>query len=251
MRLAIFAALPHEVKKIIATVQARRDANNSNSSFDVYRAGRFSTEIILAITGIGTVNTEAAARYIHSKFGPDMILSIGYGGAIYDGLDIGDLVWGSKFMLMPDPARNEKESDQLEFPGNEEIFGRLHDMLPIREGTIVTLPSLMKKSEIRKIISEDGNPVCDMETFAIARFCMEKGLSFGGVRSITDLHDEDIPPELGDISDDSGRYDALRAIRTFTAKPGLLPMVFRLARNSRKASQSLCSLIEALLETLR
>lgn len=249
MRLAIFAALPHEVKKIITTLRARRDANNS--SFDVYHAGRFSTEIILAITGIGTVNAEAAARYIHSQFGPDMILSIGYGGAIYDGTDIGDLVWGSRFMLMPDPASNEKESGQLVFPGNEEIFGRLHDMLPIREGTIVTLRSLMNKSEIRNIISAGGNAVCDMETFAIARFCMEKGLPFGGVRSITDLHDEDIPPELGDISDSSGRYSALRAIRTFTAKPGLLPTVLRLARNSGKASHSLCSLTEVFLETLR
>jgi nucleoside phosphorylase len=254
MRLVICAAFPQEVKKIITRLKAEKDAKQR--PFDVYRVTRLSTEIILVITGIGTANAESAARYVHAEFDPHLILSIGYGGAVYEGATVGDLLWGSKFLLMPEPTeeetRNSAESRHLEIQGNKKILAKLQGMILIREGTIVTLPSLMKKSEIRKAISgEMPNLVCDMETFALAHFCAETGLRFAAVRSITDLHDEDIPPELGDISDSSGKYSAFCALRTFIAKPRLLPIVFRLAVNSQKASQSLCSFVESFLEALQ
>ena len=125
-------------------------------------------------------------------------------------------------------------------------------MIRIREGCIVTLQSMMKKSELKKAISEELlNPVCDMETFPYAHFCLETGLSFIAVRSITDLQGENIPPELYDVSNSSGKYSLFCALRTVILNPKLIPNMFTLAKNSRKASQNLCCLIDSFLETLQ
>jgi len=253
MRLAIFAAFPQELRKIIKNLKAVKDARSF--PLDIYRATRRSIEIILVITGIGTFNTESALRFIHDKFAPDLILSIGYGGALHEGAAVGDLIWGSKFILLPE-LREEATGDastsqRLELSGSEKVFSKLLNMIPIREGDIVTLQSSMKKSELKRAISEELlNPVCDMETFPLAQFCLETGLRFIAIRSITDLQDEDIPPELYAVSNNSGKYSLFCALRTLIFKPKLLPTVFRLARNSQKASQNLCCLVDSLLDTL-
>ncbi|MGO9380181.1 MAG: hypothetical protein ACLP29_16755 [Dissulfurispiraceae bacterium] len=254
MRLAIFAAFPQELRKIIKNLKAAKDARGSH--FDIYRATHLSTEIVLVITGIGTANAELALRHIHAEFGPDIIMSIGYGGALNEGAAIGDLIWGSKFILMPELIEAEtsklSKSEHLEISGNEKIHSKLLHTIAIRAGDIVTIRSPMKKSELKKTISEELlNPVCDMETFPLAHFCLETGLRFVAVRSITDLQGEDIPPELYGISNSSGKYSLACALRMLIFKPRLLPSVFRLARNSQKASHNLCSLVHSFLETLQ
>ena len=253
MRLAILAAFPQELRKIIKNLNASKDARRCH--FDIYRATRFSTEIILVTTGIGTVNAEAALRYVHDEFGPEFILSIGYGGALHEDAAIGDLIWGSKFILMPElidkETGNASNGESLEISGNEKIFSKLVNTISIREGDIVTIRSLMKKSEIKRALpGELLNPVCDMETFPMAHFCIETGLHFASIRSITDLQSEDIPPELYGISNNSGKYSLLCALRTLISKPKLLPSVIRLAKNSQTASQNLCYFVESFLETL-
>ena len=253
MRLAILAAFPQELRKITKNLNAAKDARRCQ--FNIYRATHLSTEIILVTTGIGAANAEAALRHIHGEFGPEFILSIGYGGALHEGAAIGDLVWGSKFILMPElideETGNTSNSEHLEISGNEKIFSKLMNTISIREGDIVTLRSLMKKSDIMRVLpGELRNPVCDMETFPLALFCLETGLRFAAIRSITDLQSEDIPPELSGISDNSGKYSLFCALRTLISKPKLLPSVVRLARNSKKASQNLCYFVESFLETL-
>lgn len=253
MKLAILAAIPHELRKIIKNLKATRDARRCK--FDIYHATHGSTEMILATTGIGTANAESALRYVNDEFRPDMVLSIGYGGALYEKAAIGDLIWGSRFILMPELRKDgtckASERETLEISGNEKIFNRLLDKISIRKGDIVTIRSLRKKSEMKKVLSGDLlNPVCDMETFPLAHFCLETGLSFAAIRSVTDLQDEDIPPELQGISDESGKYSLLRTVITLVSKPKVLPIVIRLARNSQKASQNLCCLVDSFLETL-
>ncbi len=249
MRAAILSAFPQEMGPIITQFKATRDTKKR--PYDIYRTTRPSSEIILIITGMGIANAEAAARYVHREFRPDLMLSVGYGGAIYEGAAIGDLVWGSRFILMHETAGHGGSSGttitSLEIPVDKKIF----DGLTIHEGTIVTLPALTSKTMIKRALPADIlNPVCDMETFALANFCSEVGLQFFAVRSISDLHDEEIPPELGNISDSFGKYSVWRAIVTFVGKPQLLPVVFRLAGNSKKASQSLGSFVESFLKRL-
>jgi len=254
MRLAIFAALPHEAKKIVTNLKAKKDAEER--TFDIYRANCRSIEILVVITGMGTINALSAAKYISSVFRPEIILSVGFGGALYEAASIGDLIWGSKFISVAAPVENESNmpdaGKHIASTGNENTLSILQDLMQIREGSVVTIPYLMKKSEIRKAIpGEIQNPVCDMETFALAHFCEDNGLRFFAVRSITDLANEDIPAELGEISDSSGKYSVMRALIIFVTKPCLLPVVFRLAANSQIASRTLCSFVRAFLDSLQ
>jgi hypothetical protein len=108
----------------------------------------------------------------------------------------------------------------------------------------------MKKSEIKKALPRLPLPVCDMETFPLAKLSMRKGLPFFAIRSITDRADEEIPLELLDVSDESGQYKLSRALRLILSRPKLISEIAKLGRNSRIASNSLWHAVKTLVETL-
>jgi nucleoside phosphorylase len=113
----------------------------------------------------------------------------------------------------------------------------------------VTLENLVKKPEIRKRLpAKISFPVCDMETFVLARAASQRGIPFFAARSISDTSDHEIPPELLDIFDESGKILYFRLSKSVLYKPGLVMEMVRLRRNSEMAARSLGSLVRALLD---
>jgi hypothetical protein len=109
----------------------------------------------------------------------------------------------------------------------------------------------MRKTDIMKILSPDlVCPVCDMETFYLARLSGEQGLPFVAVRSITDRAGEEIPSEFLAVSDGSGRYDFFRALRLILLKPWLIPETVKLGINSIIASRNLWRFVKGLIGAL-
>jgi nucleoside phosphorylase len=194
---------------------------------------------------MGSHNAEAAFEHVLGKYRPDFMISVGFGGALYDSATVGDLIYASRFFLI-----GEKVEDAVELSGTVRIFGRLSGMVTMREGTILTLQRWMKKSEIKKALPRLPLPVCDMETFPLAKLSMREGLPFFAIRSITDRADEEIPLELLDVSDESGQYKLSRALRLILSRPKLISEIAKLGRNSRIASNSLWHAVKTLVETL-
>ena len=115
----------------------------------------------------------------------------------------------------------------------------------------MTFERFAGKTDIKNILPTDISfPVCDMETFFLAKLSMEQRLPFIAVRSITDLADEEIPPEFLHTTDDSGKYSASRAIGMILSKPKLIPDTIRIGKNSRMASNNLWRFVKALTEIL-
>jgi nucleoside phosphorylase len=242
MRPAIFSAFPHELKQIVKNFKITREVE---SPFKIFSAEHPLHEVILVETGMGSHNAEAAFEYVLAKFSPDFVVSAGFGGALYDGAAVGDLIYGSKFFLI-----DEKVEDTIELSDAARIFSRLSGTVSMREGTILTLQRWMKKSEIKQIVPRLPLPVCDMETFPLAKLSMRKGLPFFAIRSITDRADEELSLELLDISDESGQYRLSRALRLILSRPKLISEVAKLGRNSRIASNRLWHAVKNLVEIL-
>jgi len=240
MRSAIFSALPHELKQTTKNLKIIKEVRNP---FRIFFAEHPLQEIILVETGMGSHNAEAAFEYVLAKYSPDFIVSMGFGGALYNGAAVGDLIYASKVLLI-----DEKLEDAIELPDAARIFSRLSGKINMHEGSILTLQKFMKKSEIKQIMPQMSFPVCDMETFPLARLSMRKGLPFFAIRSITDRADEEIPLELFDVSDESGRCRSSRALRLLLSRPKLIPEVVKLGRNSRIASNSLWCAVRNLVE---
>ena len=252
--MAIFSAFPQEIKPIVKNLKAIK---SKSRPFSLFVAEYSSKEIILVQSGMGRRNAETALDYVLKEHNPDLVLSVGFGGALYDGAAAGDLIWASRIMLLPefvggtDSASTRQDSYLLKVPNAEEMQKRLSAKLNILQGCVLTISKFMKKAEIREILPEKlPNPVCDMETFAIARLCMERGLPFFAIRSITDMADEEIPYELFHITDELGNYSFFLALRMLIQKPGLIPHSIRLGRNSNIASRNLWLAVKSLIEVL-
>ncbi len=242
MRTAIFSALPHELKQTVRNLNIIEEVRNS---FKILFAEHPFHEIILVETGMGSHNAEAAFEHVLAKYSPDFIVSMGFGGALYNGATVGDLIYASRVFSI-----GGKLEEAIELPHAARIFGRLSGKITMREGSILTLQRLMKKSEIKQIMPQIPFPVCDMETFPLARLSMHKGLPFLAIRSITDKADEEISFELFDISDEFGQYRPSRALRLLFSRPKLIPEVAKFGRNSRIASNSLWYAVSHLVEIL-
>jgi nucleoside phosphorylase len=241
-RLAIFSAFPHELKCIAKNLKPIK--NLRSHPFSTFLTKYLNTEILLVHSGMGTRNAEAAFKYILEEYSPDFILSIGFGGALYDGALIGNLVWGSKVILVP-------EDVLLEIPDAGGIFSRLSGKVSMNEGCILTFEKYTKKSEVKKHLSNDLSfPVCDMETFFLAKLSIEQGLPFFAVRSITDRADEEIPQDFLGVTDESGRYKLSRAISLILSKPKLIKNVIKTGRASAIASNNLWHFVKALVEII-
>jgi adenosylhomocysteine nucleosidase len=244
MRLAVIAALPNELVPAIKRFKAVKGAGNN--LYDIYLAADSSTEILFVITGMGVVRALDALKAVNSGYKPDIVLSAGFGGAIYEGAEGGELVWAREFVSLYDNWK----ATTLKMAQDQDIIGRME--IPFKQGVFISVPRLTAKKEIiRTLASPVTNPVCDMETYALAEFCFNNGIRFLAVRAITDLADQDITPDIADIVDESGKYSLVKAIRTLLKRPWLLPLLMGLGINSHKASRNLEKAIAAVLTALR
>lgn len=244
MRLAIFSAFPHEIRPLVKNLSATRISKKL--PFPLFLAPSVSGEVVVVQTGMGTRNAEASLEYVIKKYSPTIILSSGFGGALYDNAAIGELIWASRVLLM-----NNGISDTMDLPDSGHLFDRLSQKLTIQEGSIITLERWMKKPEIKRTLSEPLLfPVCDMETFPLAKASLTRGLPFVAIRSITDRSHEEIPPELLSVSDESGNYRLSRAMNVLLGNPSLIPRALTLGRSSAVASKNIWRAVKALIEVL-
>ena len=211
--------------------------------------------------GMGPRSSETALGYVLDEHNPDFIISTGFGGALYKDALPGDLIFAAKVFLIPekilrksaDPFNNYNLADfnSLEIPDAAGLFDRLSVKVGMHKGNILTFERFAGKSDIKDILPADISfPVCDMETYFLAKLSIERRLPFFAVRSVTDLADEEIPPEFLLTTDEDGSYSVSRAIRMLLGNPKLLPDTIRIGKNSRTASNNLWRFVKALTEVL-
>jgi adenosylhomocysteine nucleosidase len=244
MRIAICAAFPQELKYIIRNFGAARHPQRGPGP--VFVSTWPPHELLVVQTGMGSANAEAALQFIFESFDPDIVLFAGFGGALYSGAGIGDLVWATSVMNFPGGI-----STPLAIPDPTRIAEKLSARIRLLKGNMVTLPHRIEKKEITEILPPAlPYAVCDMETYAAAKFSLGKDVPFFAIRAVTDTADEEIPPELFAVTDDFGKYELARALGTILSRPHLIPHVIRLGRNSETAAALLYTCVKLFVETL-
>jgi adenosylhomocysteine nucleosidase len=252
MIAVIFAAFPQELKHILKNCLSVQ--NPEDPPFPL--KGKPHPPCVIAVkTGMGAANVETAFRCILQKRRPDIVLSIGFSGALYEDAGIGDIVWSSRSLLFRGSSTRQDEHSLKGAVADSDLGRRIGEKLSertaSREGSIVTLTGMMTKSKIKKMIPGDlPFPVCDMESFYLARLSYQNRVPFLAVRAITDRLDEEIPLELFAVTDGSGQYRFSRAFSLLLAKPKLIPASIRLGRNAALASKNLGKAVDSLIEIL-
>ena len=251
MKVALFSGFPQELTYIIKNLRAKKVRN---SPFVIWSAQAASKEIIIVLSGIGTINSEAAWNFVSEEYRPDYVISAGFGGALYEGACIGDLIAASGVLLYPDAAEEtpaHRQHNYLEVPGAKDVMRRMTCAGIVHEGSILTLKHRLNKAEIeRGLLQGLSFPVCDMETFSLAKLSLLEGLPFFAIRAITDRFHEEIPQELFGVTDAYGNYSLSSALRIILGNPALIPSSIRMGKNAWLASRKLCKATEELIRIL-
>ncbi len=246
MKIVMVCSFPHEWKAIVKHLRPQRRFRAG--AFRVAYATYLSHEILLVVTGMGRRNAEAALEWVlqFQAFNPELVISMGFGGALYEGARIGDLIMATGTSLV-----SEHVLKTIQIPDASGLFDRLSGRASMPAGHFFTLERWMEKETVKRLLpTEIAFPVCDMETFPLAELAHQRQRSFLAVRSITDLADEEIPRALLKVNDTSGSYGFLRAIFLLLSKPRLIPVAIRLGRRATVASENLWRAFESLARIL-
>ncbi len=248
-RTLICAPLAREFKYVLGNFPSARRWTSGG----VLSAVTASGEVVLLRTGIGTLRSESSLTSLLGEFHPDLIVSLGFAGALYDGLAAGDLIWASRVFFLSDrtSCAEGTKLPEMHLPEARIMAERLAKTIPIREGCIVTLENLIRKPEIRRRLPAGISlPVCDMETFVLARVAARQGIPFFAARSVSDTSEHEIPAELLDIFDESGKILFFRLSGRVLQKPGLLLDMIHLRKNSEKAAKSLGIITKSIIDAV-
>jgi adenosylhomocysteine nucleosidase len=248
MKLMVLAAFPQELKHVLKNMKAA--GKEKKCPLTIYIGSYGPHDIVAVQTGMGPFETDGALEDVFKEHDPDYILSIGFGGALYDRAKAGELVWGKRCMLC-DKGNGIDQKEGLNAAENSSIYMKLRGKLDIKEGTVITITERTAKPVLRKMLPKNiPFPVCDMETFHIARLALKRGVPFFAIRSITDRADEEIPEELFGVCDEEGNFKFTRALGILVKRPALIPGSVRLGSISAGASKNLWQAVKSLIEVL-
>ncbi len=255
MRIALFSAFPQELKYILKnSVQLTKKGTRP---YSLFLSRQPACDLLLVQTGMRTANLISSFNHLLDTHRPDIVLSLGFGGALYYRARIGDLVLASRYFLFTPEGI-------VELPGmfppqprwsrtltTRTIAERLRKRVPIEAGSVVTLGECMAKERVKASLPRDTPfPVCDRETFHLAKLAYRNEIPFFAIRSITDRLHEDIPDDFFDVVHPDGTYGNARALGMLLTRPFLIPASIRLGMNSSVAAKSLARAVKVFTECL-
>jgi adenosylhomocysteine nucleosidase len=216
-RIALVAALEREVRPLTKTWSAR-ECEHDGRRFRFFE----NRDAVVICGGIGGEAARRAAEAVIAIFQPTVIYSVGFAGALDSSLKVGDIV---------QPARvvNALDGSSLSLKDSD--------------GALISFGSVASPEQKVKLRESYGAQAVDMEAAAVGRVAELHGVSFGIIKAISDEIGFEFPSTEGFI-DSSGRFSERRFALFAALRPWLWGRIFQLARNSARASRSLCVALE-------
>jgi len=216
-KVAIVAALEREVRALIKQWRpVEREYDGRNYRF-------FENErAVLVCGGIGPEAARRATEAIIRLYAPIMVQSAGFAGALDSTLKVGTV-------LTPICVIDAKDGSRVE-------AGVGHWVVVSVDRTA----SVEQKAVLAKAYWAHA---VDMEASAVARGAQAHGITFVGLKAISDEADFEMPSiDRFIASDGKFRTAAFTAFVAF--RPWLWRRVIQLAGNSKKAANALCEWLD-------
>ena len=219
-RVAIVAALEREVRPLVKGWRIS-EKDYGGRRFRFYENGG-STAVC---AGIGGEAARRAAEAVIALYGPEVIYSAGFAGALDSGLKVGDLI-------RPKRVVNAADGSSVS--------------LNAGEGVLVSFGSVASPEQKAKLRDAYAAQAVDMEASAVARAAEARGIQFGVVKAISDESEFKLPA-MERFVDPTGKFLELKFALFAAVRPWMWPQVFRLGRNTRRASRVLCREMETIV----
>jgi adenosylhomocysteine nucleosidase len=218
-KIAIVAALEREVHPIIQDWHTS-ERRHEGRDYKFYESGN----TVLVCGGIGVECARRATEAVIACYGPEMVLSAGFAGALDDRLGVADIIRPSRIVDAGDGSVTE-------------LAG---------EGTLVTVLLIAGPSQKSKLARAYNAQAVDMEAAAVARGADARGVRFAALKVISDANHFPMPPMERFVTHD-GQFRSTKFLIFVALRPWLWANVIRLAQNSSRAAKALGRALEAWL----
>jgi adenosylhomocysteine nucleosidase len=193
--------------------------------------------VLVVVTGVGPANVSRALDWLLAtpKFGavpyePSLLIFAGFAGALVDTLHIGDIVLADEII---DRHGNRWRPTWPAHP----LEGKWTP--PLHRGRQVSVEQMCGSAqEKRRLGARYQALAVEMESAVFAERCTRAGLPFACVRAISDEVDTSLSPGLATLLA-GGSASPWRVLKALARRPGLLPELLRLARDTKRASRQL------------
>ena len=246
--IAILGAVSEEIAGIKREINIsdRVRLDKSEAWFGKYQ-GR---NIVLVRTGVGRKRAQNATKQVIDKFNPEVVISMGYAGALTEGLNVGDMFVAST-ILSPE---SDSTSFEMDDPKNLKWLELAKKTPPpenvkLKIGRLITVDMVVHTPKSKKELGiRFGAEAVEMETLEIALLARVNQIAFISIRGISDA----VNHELIDCSSflgSDGELSKLRAGWYVLTHPKSLKNAFSLRSNTQIATQNLTNFICRLIST--
>jgi adenosylhomocysteine nucleosidase len=237
--VAIVAALPIELAPLIDRLaHVRKYSNERRTIVEGTIANKI---VVLAAAGPGQVRAEALAKVLLAGHRPQWLIAAGFAGSLVPGL-------GRNATVLPGRLVN---SAGAAIEVSVSVNANTGDPGSFRAGSLVTVDHIVRTAkEKAKLHTSTGADLVDMESFAVARLCGERGVRFLCVRVISDDAKTDLPPELLTLVGPTGGYRIGAAVGALMRNPARLGTMLRLRDHAEQAADRLAKALLEVIATL-
>ena len=196
--LGIIGAMSVEIKLLIDMMTHCEKETVSKIQF--FKGGLFDTDVVVAVSGVGKVNSAICTQTMILKYEPEIIINTGVAGSLTDNLNMGDIVIASSLVQydidntgIGDPAGLIPGIGIIDIPCTEYLVNRF-DALATEEndyycqiGTIATGDQFITNHDKAKWIHDQfGGLACEQEGGSLAQVCYVNDVDFCVIRAISD-----------------------------------------------------------------
>jgi adenosylhomocysteine nucleosidase len=197
----------------------------------------YGKPVLFARTGVGIRRARNGTNYVIEKFKPELIISAGLGGALSDGLRVGDIIVGQWVLSL---KRKEKKG----------LFCDINRLsIDFMKGGLLTENRFIHDpDEKRRLHHQTGALSVDMETWGVVEAAEGHGCPVISVRSISD-DNRVVLPDMRHFYSGSGELSKLNAFRALISNPRLIYPFLRLALfDIRKSRAILTRFLRELIQ---
>jgi adenosylhomocysteine nucleosidase len=241
-KILIMAALPQEVRPFLRRVKARRRPGLGLAAWEWESAAA-----LVALSGMGAAAAHRAGKTLVNRCRPELLISLGFAGALAPGLTAGDVVVGGGFWHY-DPDTRELKPGPKPAPG---AWTHLHHALghaglKSASASLVTTPRIICKAKHGPTLTGLPQPVVDLESGVLAELAAAHDLPFLSLRVITDAATDEIPEFLRHAINQQTSPGIRTALTWLAQDVTRVQDLVRLWQNSRRAARSLSEALMVL-----
>lgn len=200
--IGIIAAMEIEAKALIDLMENKKEEEISSVVF--HKGTLQAKDVVVAVCGVGKVNSAVCTQTMILKYHPELIINTGVGGGIRNDMEIGEIVLAKDVLQhdmdtspLGDPRGFISGINKVYIPAHtaaNEAFINISHSLPSLKVSVGRIASgdqfINSDDQRRRLTSEFGADVCEMEGASIGQVCYLNNVPFCVLRAVSDNGDD-------------------------------------------------------------